>query len=209
MNNSADSLSFHSGLGDESSTATTAPDDYTTFRLAQLIILLDEIAPSDVKGLDLERIGYYDFFAANPFAMIDEANSRDRARLHRASFDESQLSYASTGSRFANRRQRLQHDLALLVAYGLVALRSGGYGSTERGAQVADRFSALYADQYRESVRVVHQHLKKLSEPQLAASARKWLRTPSLVLDLYGVPAGDPDSIAAAGIQDIQGDPND
>lgn len=207
--NAKDAHSLHREHGEETSTSATAPEDHTTFRLAQLLILLDEVAPSHVKGLDLERIGYYDFFAANPFAMIDEANSRDRARLHRASFDESQLSYASTGSRFANRRQRLQHDLAILVAYGLVAPRSGGYGSTEHGAQIADRFSALYADQYRESVRVVHQHLRKLSDPQLAASARKWLRTPSLVLDLYGVPAGDPGSIDAASIQDIQGDLDD
>jgi hypothetical protein len=195
--------------GAEVSTATTAPDDHVFFRLAQLIILLDEIAPSDVKGLDLERIGYYDFFAANPFAMVDEANIRDRARLHRASFDECQLSYASTGSRFANRRQRLQHDLALLVAYGLVAPRGGGYGSTERGAQVAQRFSALYADQYRESVRVVHNHLRKMSDAQLAANARSWLRTPSLVLDLYGVPTGDPGGIDAAEVKDTPGSPND
>ncbi|CAN7379941.1 hypothetical protein LJR044_002307 [Microbacterium foliorum] len=209
MNDSLGSLFLHSGHGEETPTAITAPEDHTTFRLAQLIILLAEVAPADVKGLDLERIGYYDFFAANPFAMIEEANVRDRARLHRASFDESQLSYASTGSRFANRRQRLQHDLSLLVAYDLVVPRGGGFGSTERGAEIADRFSALYADQYRESVRVVHQHLKRLSEPQLAASARRWLRTPSLVLDLYGVSAGDPDgSDAVTGLQNNQGDPN-
>lgn len=205
MNNTPDPLSLRIGRGEHRSTTITAPEDHTTFRLAQLIILLVEVAPADLKGLDLERIGYYDFFAANPFAMIDAANTRDRARLHRASFDESQLSYASTGSRFANRRQRLQHDLALLVAYGLVAPRSGGYGSTEQGARVAGRFSAFYADQYRESVRVVHQHLKKLSEPQLAANARQWLRTPSLILDLYGVPASVSDSTTAtADIQNAQ-----
>lgn len=177
---------------EEVPTSVAAPEDHTKFRLAQLVILLDEISPVTGKGVDLERIGYYDFFAANPFAMIESANTRDRARLHRASFSEEQLSYASTGSRFANRRQRLQHDLALLVAYGLAAPRNSGYGATEQGTAVSDAFSALYADHYRESVRVVHQHLKKLSDPQLATSARKWLRTPSLLLDLYGVPSGDP-----------------
>lgn len=198
MNVYSEPFDFHAGHGEETSVAVASPEDHTVFRLAQLLILLVEVVPPKAVGLDLERIGYYDFFAANPFAMIEQANTRDRARLHRAAFDEAQLSYASTGSRFANRRQRLQHDLALLVSYGLVVPRSGGYGSTERGAQVAETFGALYADQYRESVRVVHQHLKKLSDPQLAASARKWLRTPSLVLDLYGVTASDRDGVPAA-----------
>ena len=207
MNGPRDALFIHEQHGDESSATVAAPEDHTTFRLAQLVILLVEITPANVKGLDLERIGYYDFFAANPFAMIEQANTRDRARLHRASFNESQLSYASTGSRFANRRQRLQHDLALLIAYGLAAPRNAGYGSTERGAEIASTFNALYADHYRESVRVVHQHLKKLSDPQLATSARKWLRTPSLVLDLYGVPSGDPSRTEAS--TSTQGGPDD
>lgn len=202
-------FAIHPEHADDITVSISAPEDHMRFRLAQLVLLLVEIAPADAKGLDLERIGYYDFFAANPFAMIEQTNVRDRARLHRASFDESQLSYASTGSRFANRRQRLQHDLAFLVAYGLVTPRSGGYGSTERGAHVAETFTALYADQYRESVRVVHHHLKRLSDSQLAASARNWLRTPSLVLDLYGGPTTDPDSaVAIASNQSAQGGPD-
>ena len=139
--------------------------------------------------------------------MIEAANTRDRARLHRAAFNEGQLSYASTGSRFANRRQRLQHDLALLVAFGLVEPRTGGYGATERSVVIVEQFNALYADQYRESVRVVHQHLRKLSDPQLAVSARRWLRSPSLILDLYGVPATTVNSatIAALASEGLQG----
>lgn len=166
--------------------SSNAPEDYTTFRLAQLIILLDEIAPAESKGIGLERIAYYDFFAANPFAIFESGDVSERARLHRASFDERQLSYASTGSRFANRRRQLQHDFALLIAYGLAAPRGGGYGVTGRGTTFVGALSALYADQYRESVRVVHTRLKRLSDTQLADSARKWLQTPSLLLDLYG-----------------------
>lgn len=188
-------------------TKIVAPEDHTHFRLAQLVILLAEIAPSVAKGLDLERIGYYDFFAANPFAMIPKTNTRDRVRLNRAAFNDGQLSYASTGSRFANRRQRLQHDLALLVAFNLVEARGGGYGVTEHGEALAGQFHALYAEQYRESVRVVHQHLRKLSEPQLAASARSWLRTPSLILDLYGAPTTT--IVADARSDDFQGDLHD
>ena len=165
---------------------TNSPEDYTTFRLTQLAILLDEITPADTKGIDLERIAYYDFFAANPFAIFQDRDASERARLHRAAFDERQLSYASTGSRFANRRRRLQHDFGLLIAYGLAAPRGGGYGIAERGTTFVEGLSALYADQYRESVRVVHARLKRLSDTQLANAARQWLQTPSLLLDLYG-----------------------
>lgn len=156
------------------------------FRLTQLVILLGEVAPAGGRTIDLERLGYYDFFAANPFSVIGADDMRDRAKLHRAAFDERQLTYASTGSRFANRRKRLQHDFGLLVAYGLAERRADGYGQTPRGAEFVAGLSALYVDQYRESVNVVHARLKSLSDAALARAAREWLKTPSLVLDLYG-----------------------
>ncbi|MFS0733843.1 ABC-three component system middle component 2 [Microbacterium sp. 1P10UB] len=179
-------LPHPSDLESEMLEAAVAPEDHTTFRLVQLALLLDEISPVDSKGLGLERLGYYDFFAASPFAILTEQDLSERARLHRAAFDEHQLSYASTGSRFANRRRRLQHDVALLVAYGLVSPRGGGYGITEAGERFVGSLTALYADQYRESVRVVHTRFKRLSDTQLANAARHWLQTPSLLLDLYG-----------------------
>lgn len=182
-----------------SSTQSRAPEDHVVFRLAQLVILLGEVAPAGSLTIDLERLGYYDFFAANPFVVVEAKDSRDRARLHRAAFDERQLTYASTGSRFANRRKRLQHDFALLVAYGLAERRADGYGQTPRGAEFIDGLTALYVDQYRESVNVVHARLKSLSAPALARQAREWLRTPSLVLDLYGsaelIDPEDPDTM--------------
>lgn len=156
------------------------------FRLAQLVILLGEVAPADAKTIDLERLGYYDFFAANPFVVVPADDARDRARLHRAAFDERQLAYASAGSRFANRRKRLQHDFALLVAYGFAERRADGYGQTEKGAEFVGALTALYVDQYRDSVQIVHGRLKSLSGPALARQARDWLQTPSLVLDMYG-----------------------
>lgn len=182
---------------------STAPEDHTAFRLAQLLLLFAEIAPAAEKGMHLERIGYYDFFAANPFAVVGQEDRSSRARLHHAAFHESQLSYASTGSRFANRRQRLQHDLAVLVAYGLIARRADGYAATELGERTAKQFSAMYAHQYRESVQVVHERLRRLSDTQLAKSARDWLRTPSLILDLFGVPSSAPDASEPTSSQPI------
>lgn len=168
------------------SSRSRAPEEHTIFRLAQLVILLGEVAPAGGRAIDLERLGYYDFFAANPFVVVGAKDSRERARLHRAAFDERQLAYASSGSRFANRRKRLQHDFALLVTYGLAERRADGYGQTTRGAEFVAGLTALYVDQYRESVSVVHARLTSLSDTALSRQAREWLRSPSLVLDMYG-----------------------
>lgn len=180
------------------SVPSRAPEEHTTLRVAQLAILLSEIAPAGGRTIDIERIGYYDFFAANPFAIFGPEDELERARLHRAAFDERQLSYASTGSRFANRRRRLQHDVAILVAYNLAVRREEGYGLTERGADFVESLAALYADQYRASVQVVHERLKKLSDSKLAEAARGWLKTPSLILDLYGAAEDQPEVTPAA-----------
>jgi hypothetical protein len=178
---------------------SSSAEDFVAFRLAQLAILLSEVAPVGGAVLDLERLGYYDFFAANPFAVFGPVDRLQHAQLHQASFDERQLSYASTGSRFANRRKRLQHDVALLIAYGLAGPRGGGYGITSGGKVFVDSLSALYVDQYRESIRVVHERLRHLSDTQLARASKRWLTTPSLLLDLYG--AADSDQIFS-GLQD-------
>jgi hypothetical protein len=168
-----------------------SPEDFAAFRLAQLAILLSEVAPTGARTIDLERLGYYDFFAANPFVIFESSDRLQHAQLHHASFDERQLSYASTGSRFANKRKRLQHDVALLVSYGLAGPHGGGYGITANGEHFVGSLSALYVDQYRESVRVVHDRLRRLSDSQLAQASKRWLTTPSLLLDLYGSTDGD------------------
>lgn len=174
-----------SGVPD-SLTSYVAPEDFTVFRLAQLMIMLYEVAPIGARPIELERLGYYDFFAANPFAIFGARDKLEHAHLHQASFDERQLSYASTGSRFANRRKRLQHDVAILVAYRLVQPSREGYEITLTGNDFVESLTALYVDQYRQSVQVVHARFRQMSDTQLARAARGWLRTPSLLLDLYG-----------------------
>jgi hypothetical protein len=172
-------------------TRSFSPEEHIVFRLAQLILLLKEVAPPSATGIGLERLGYYDFFSANPFLVVSEEDPKGRAILHLAGFDERQLSYTSTGPRFANRRQRLQHDLALLVAYELVSPRSDGWGLTSRGSDLCSELTALYAQQYRTSVGLVVTQLKKLSDAALAREAARWLRSPTLILDLYGAPSSD------------------
>ncbi len=58
--------------------------------------------------------------------MLADEVDPDRTRLLMADFDGRALSYASPAHRFATRLEQLQHNLALLVAYGLVARPSTG-----------------------------------------------------------------------------------
>lgn len=171
-----------------SSAQPRAPEDHLLLRLAQLLLLLDEL---DDRGVGLERLGYYDFFAANPFTVFSRNDVRIRAELHSAGFDERQLSYASAGPRFANRRHRLQHDVSILLAYGLVSLGGDGYVLTPVGRTLARQLLSLYASQYRVAVRFVQARFKRLSDAALTQQARTMLRHPALLLDLYGSPEPD------------------
>jgi hypothetical protein len=154
------------------------------------VLLLRVVNRLGRLGVGLERLGYYDFFAANPFLVVPAESPDEIARLHLAGFDERQLSYTSTGPRFANRRRRLQHDVALLVAYDLGRLGPDGWVLTNLGAAVADQLTALYAQQYMTAAEMVIRRLARLSDTALAAQAGQWLRNPRLLLDLYGA-AGD------------------
>lgn len=169
--------------------ARVGPERLTAFRLGQLLVLFDvATGQGPNQSLDIDRLGYYDFFAANPYLIV-EPGSRDRVELALAGFDERNLDYQSSSQRFSNRRARLQHDLALLVAYDLVTViaRNGrvAYIITERGRSLAEQFSALYALAYRRSAEIVTGQLKGLSDKRLREQAEEWLRAKSLLIDLY------------------------
>lgn len=163
------------------------PEDHVNFRLGQLLLLLWTLRETDNAGAHLERLGYYDFFAANPHLLIN-AQDPERSRLLMDGFDPSALSYASPGQLFSSRRERLQHDLALLVGYGLAVVRREpgrvAYNIIEPGQQIASQFTALYARAYVTSARTVIRKLSKLSDSRLRAEARDWLRAPDALLDL-------------------------
>jgi len=172
------------------------PENDTVFRLAQLLLLLDTLRRESQPRAALERLAYYDFFSANPYLVINREDD-DHRQLVMAGFDDRSLSYASSGQRFTSRRERLQHDLALLVAYELAnAVVEGGavtYGVTDRGTALAAQFTALYARSYVLSASLVVRRLRKLSDSKLRESARSWLRPehaalPDAVLDLFAAP---------------------
>lgn len=163
------------------------PEDRQVFRLAQLLLLLEVAADNRVLVRTVDRLGFYDFFAANPFIVTsgtEDRDAEDRLALRLAGFSDRQLSYASTGQRFASRRRRLQYDLSLLLAYGLATVSSDGYALSPSGRRVAEELTSVYADAYRQAARVVLRRLGRLSDRKLADSAAGWLGRSWLLIDL-------------------------
>lgn len=181
----------------------------TTFRLARLVLFLAVATDRGRPVPSVDRLGYYEFFADNPFMIIDgdaAADGADRLALEMAGFSPVQLSYASTGQRFASRRQRLQHDLALLVARDLVRIGESGFETTSSGDSLANSLNSVYADAYRTSASIVLRRLGSLSATGLDRAARTWLGESWLLIDLL-------DDISATEAPtlplDAASDPND
>ncbi len=160
------------------------PDDVTTFRVAQLLLMLAE---TESLNLDLERLSVTEFLAANPFLVIGD-DRQERTALRLAGFGEHSLSYAAPGQRFATRRERIVNDVAYLVSYGLahvvIADQKRVIRATAFGVEMASRLTSVYADGYRESVRRVAPRLSKLSDKALHERLTGWLRADPMLFDL-------------------------
>ena len=155
------------------------------------MVLLDIAARLELKKpLDIERLGFYDFFSANPFLVVAEDEDA-RRKVTLAGFSSYDLSYQSSGHRFANRRARLRNDLAMLIAYGAATATVEGqrvvYRITDRGQALAGKLASLYADAYRQSAQIVLSRLDSLSDTRLRESAKGWLNDERLLIDLYDV----------------------
>lgn len=167
------------------------PDYLETFRAAQLLLLLATVKELEVKKpVDLERLGFYDFFAANPFLVLgDDREARREVIL--AGFSSTDLSYQSSGHRYTNRRGRLQRDLTVLVGLGLVRAEVSAnrvvFAITEKGQSLGKRFESLYARAYQESSRLIVRRLDKLSDKRLREDAKRWLNDERLLIDLYDI----------------------
>ncbi|MCX4587044.1 ABC-three component system middle component 2 [Streptomyces sp. NBC_01481] len=163
------------------------PEDEMPFRLAQLLLLLDAVAGQDANGASLERIGYYDFLSANPFLVVP-SEGREASLLRLAGFDPQVLAYASSSQRFTSRRERIQHDLALLVAYGCCQVHnhkgSLAYSITVAGHELGGQFTATYATSFSTAAGIVVRRLRRLSDRGLREQTARWLRP-----DGHGGPA--------------------
>lgn len=175
-------------VNDLSAAVPGTPEDRQVFRLAQLLLLLEIAGATEFPVESVDRLGFYDFFAANPFVVTSGEGARDEAdrlTLRLAGFTDRQLSYASTGQRFASRRRRLQHDLSMLLAYGLAAVSPQGYVLTSEGQALAENLTSVYADSYREAARIILRKLGRLSDRQLTRNAADWLGHSWLLVDLF------------------------
>jgi hypothetical protein len=154
--------------------STLSPDTLEPFRRGQLLVLLAE-----VDGLiSLDRLGYLEFFTANPHLAV--ADDKDRTRLELAGFTPNALSYQSASERFANRRSRLRSDLAALTAWGYVApgMLDGriACGLTPHGRDGAAALSTFYAEACRTSCAIIRPLLQG-TETAVARRVAGWLST--------------------------------
>lgn len=168
-------------------TAWEGPEERRVFRVAQLVLLLAVAEENNTKLSNLDRIAYFDFFAANPFVVLDgesaEKDARDRLTLRLAGFADRQLTYGAVGHRFTTRRQRIQYDLALVVARGLVQVLPDRYAITSAGTDFANALATVYADAYRTGAAIVFKRFGGLSETRLRAKAEELLGAPWLLID--------------------------
>ena len=164
----------------------TPPEDIAAFRIAQLLLVLD-----CVNGpVNLERIGYYDFFLSNPM-LVGELTETDRTALVMAGFDSRTIDRHSAAQRFANRRQKIRSDLATLVAYGLARpqVQEGEvtYSLTSLGTASSQGLTGAHADALRRSAEILLPMIRKLSDRGLRRQASEWLRLQPGDIDLLGV----------------------
>jgi hypothetical protein len=170
-------------------TQPTPPEELDLFRLGRLLLLISEVAGlKRPQPLDIDRLGIYDFFAANPF-LIFPADSPAGLRLTLAGFNSRSLGYQSSFHRFATRRERLRADLARLVGLNLVqsvvAKGRVAFVVSESGVETSERFVGLYAQGYREAAAAIATALNRLSDTKLRAQVGDWLQAESFLIDLF------------------------
>ncbi|MDG6103101.1 hypothetical protein Daura_16465 [Dactylosporangium aurantiacum] len=150
------------------------PDDVPVFRQARILLVLQCAG----EPLDVEHLGVYDFLAAHPLLLARAGDDPDRTALRLAGFDDRAVAYASPAQRYVTAQLHLAGDLAALIGRGLVRATATGrvtYQLTQEGADMAARFTAMYAQRYRTAARVVVRRLRRLSTRRLREGLRQWL----------------------------------
>jgi hypothetical protein len=159
------------------------PEAHSSFRRGQLLVLLEHFE----RPIALDRLGYVEFFAANPFLVWRE-DSSERSRLQLAGMNPKALSYQATAERYANRRVRLRSDLGALAAWGY--LRTATVDGllacelTEPGRSAAGGLQSLYADAYRLSVSLVLTKMRNVTNRRLGQLVQHWLQLADMRIDL-------------------------
>jgi hypothetical protein len=159
------------------------PEVHPSFRRGQLLVLLEHFT----APVTVDRVGYIEFFAANPF-LVWRSESRERSRLQLAGMNPKALAYQATAERYANRRSRLRSDLGALAAFGY--MRTDAIDGllacelTNAGRAAAEGLDSLYADAYRLSVSLVLPKMRNVSNRKLALLVQEWLQLDDMRIDL-------------------------
>jgi hypothetical protein len=168
---------------DELIPISVPPETHPSLRRGHLMLLLQQVD----GPMTIDRIGYVEFFAANPFLVWRHA-CKERTRLLLAGLSPKALSYQATTERYANRRTRLRSDLAALAAWGYIVPavvdKRLACELTPAGRGAAEGLGTLYADAYRLSVSLVLPKLRRVTNVELNRLARDWLRVDDLKIDL-------------------------
>jgi hypothetical protein len=159
------------------------PEAHPSFRRGQLLLLLEQFD----GAVTLDRLGYMEFFAANPYLILRD-DSSERTRLMLAGFNPKALSYQATTERYANRKTRLRSDLGALAAWNYVSTSTvdglRACSLTALGRDRASSLNSLYADAYRLSVSLIRPHFRGLTNTALAKRVQEWLNIGDLRIDL-------------------------
>jgi hypothetical protein len=168
---------------------TFSPEDDMLFNSARLLLLFQELSKVSNKGTDVERLSYYDFFAANPFVILSDEDDSARLDFELEGFVPNKLEYSSSAQRYSSKRESMKHYLAILLCKGLICATNEDskikFKVTDKGLSIADQIHTLYALAYRKSVRYVIKRLKDHSDTKLWECSRKWLEAKAFQIDLY------------------------
>ncbi|MFW0775881.1 hypothetical protein ACLRGI_22245 [Paenarthrobacter nitroguajacolicus] len=181
-----DEKSIAGNFVDSAQAVPWSVEDSMSFRLAELLLLLDEMRQYTTKVITVDRIGYFAFFASHPFVLVDRQDDQgaaDRVKLNAAGFSRTQISYASIGSRYVRRRRLLQIDLEILVSYELCKITHRGFSLSEQGLELVAALMTAHAEAYRVAVRVVLKRLARISDAALTRVAREVLGSSWLLID--------------------------
>lgn len=166
-----------------------SPEDVTLFNSSRLLLLFEALTELGIKhGTGLERLCYYDFFAANPFLIVNREDP-SWLELEIEGFESNKLEYVSTAQRYRTKRESIKQYLSLLLSKGLIKVKNQGgrilYEITSSGIEISNNMDSLYAMAYRKSAEIVVKKLKDFSDKKLWENASKWLEAKSFQVDLY------------------------
>jgi hypothetical protein len=161
-------------------------DIFCSARLLLLFSVINSVLGE--KGISINRLGYYDFFSAQPFLVFSDYSST-KIDLVLKGFELTTVSYMSSSQRFSNRREKLKYYLSNLLIRALISVQNIDgeilYYITPKGKEIVRYFKSLYSLSYCQSAEIIVKKLSKLNDKKLDNEAKEWLKAKSFMMDLY------------------------